>query len=372
MRPPALPGSYLVLETGNTCSLACRHCSVGEAGHGHHARRGSLEVATAEVLFEDLEGAGARFDTLILFWLGEPLIHPQIAEIWRRGLRSAARGCFGKVELHTNATHLTAGACRWALNRAAVPQVWHFSIDACDPATYRAIKGRDRLAQVEENVGRFLAEKARIGARWPRPVFQFIVSDRNAAEAVAFRDRWLGACARAGLPARAAAQQIPAGEEAVVFFKQLDCPTPEEQGRQNAVFREVAARLGLPLARPERVAGEVAADNRGVCACFWKSPVIGWDGTVTTCTRDNLLQNAIGRIGPGRQRFTELWWGGRMRGARRRVASADYGDLPVCRGCFIPRSSNYTDITPAEIAAYNLPADPSDAQHSDARPSVAA
>ncbi len=347
--PPSLPGSYLVLETSNTCSLSCQHCSVSEAGHAHHLQKGWLKLSTAEALFGDLERSGTAFGALILFWLGEPLIHPQIKEIYRRGLRAAARGCFGKVELHTNATHLTAEVARWALNRAAAPQVWHFSVDACTQATYLSIKGRDRLEQVEENIRVFLAEKARIGAKWPRPVFQFILSDRNAGEAEMFRDRWLSACQRHGLPVRAAAQHVPAGEEAVVFFKQLDCPTPEEQSRQNAVFLREMARLGLPVAAPERLQ-PVEADNRGVCACFWKSPVIGWDGRVTTCTRDNRLVNALGSLDDAP--FSALWQGAKMRRWRGQVAAADYSRLALCRSCFIPRSSNYTGITDAEIQRF--------------------
>ena len=90
--PPSLPGSYLVLETSNTCSLSCQHCSVSEAGHAHHQQKGWLKLSTAEALFGDLERSGTAFDALILFWLGEPLIHPQIKEIYRRGLRAASRG----------------------------------------------------------------------------------------------------------------------------------------------------------------------------------------------------------------------------------------------------------------------------------------
>lgn len=347
----ALSGSYLVLETTNTCSLACVHCSVSEVDHPHHTRTGHLPLATAEAVFQDLRGVGAHFDSLILFWLGEPLIHPAFAEIYQAALRVANAGVFDKVELHTNATHLGAQQVRTALNLAPVPQVWHFSLDAATRGTYRDIKGADRHAVVEANVEGFLAAKAARGARWPRPVFQFIVSDRNEVEAEAFRDRWTAACQRAGLPVRTACQEVPTGEDAVVYFRQLDAPTPEAQERQNAVFRRTMARLGLPLPRQERSPARLDRSNQAVCACFWKSPVIGYDGRVTTCTRDNRLQNALGNVHD--TPFSALWWGDVMRDRRAQVAGADYSGLAVCQACFIPRSGNSTDITPDEIAHHD-------------------
>ena len=259
------------------------------------------------------------------------------------------RPVFGQVELHTNATHLDLKNARVLLNQAAVRQVVHFSLDAASRETYLDIKGMDRFARVEANVARFIAEKGRLGARWPRPVFQFIVSDKNRHEAERFRDRWQAACRRAGLPASAAAQNVPQGEDAVVFFRQLDCPTADEQARQNRVFRELMAELGLAVGRPEKTPEVVQADNPASCSGFWKSPVVGWNGEVTACTRDNLLENSLGNL--ARHRFSELWWGSEMAGRRERVATGDYSGLHACDTCFIPRSSNYTDVRPDEIAA---------------------
>lgn len=350
-RPPALAGSYLVLETTNTCSLACVHCSVSEADHPHHARTGYLPLSTADALFDDLRAVGAHFDTLILFWLGEPLIHPSFGAIYQSALRVANAGVFGKVELHTNATHLGASQVRYALNLAPVPQVWHLSLDAATRETYRRIKGADRHEVVERNIEGFLDAKAARAARWPRPVFQFITSSKNEEEAERFRDRWVSACQRRRLPVRVAAQEVPPGEDAVVFFRQLDAPDPATQERENAVFRRTMARLGLPLRREEKSPTVVPTGNTAVCACFWKSPVVAWDGSVTTCTRDNRLENRLGTL--HETPFSQLWWGKDIRGYRASVSRGDYGALPLCQSCFIPRSSNTTDITPQEIAAHD-------------------
>ncbi|NOY25473.1 MAG: radical SAM/SPASM domain-containing protein [Oligoflexia bacterium] len=353
--PPHLPGSYLVVELTNRCSLACVHCSVSQGkAHPHHATSGYLDPGLALGLFDDLVAVRAHFDALVLFWLGEPLLHPHFGLIWRHALRAAVNhGTFGKVELHTNATHLSADRIRLALNDADVEQPWHFSLDAIDRQTYREIKGMDRFDRVQENVAAFLRHKAQTGARWPRPVFQFIVGSNNVAEVGRFREHWEGACRRLGLPVRSVAGHVPPGQDAVVFFRQLDCPTADQQRAQNEVFVNEMRCQGLPL--PDQPAAAAAKQGRSVrpqlptaCSGFWKSPVIGWQGDVTTCTRDNLLRNRIGTLQD--QRFSALWWGRAMAERRASVSRGCYDGLPLCQTCFIPQSLNYSHLSSAEIA----------------------
>ena len=356
--PPSLPGSYLVLETTNRCSLACVHCTVSEAGHPHHERVGFLSLDTVNTLLADLVRVGASFDTLIPFWLGEPLIHRDFGAIYQAAMRACSEfGVFRRVELHTNATHLTRDRVRVALNAAPVPQTWHLTLDADTPGTYARVKGRDRFEEVVRNIEHFLAEKARTRAPWPRPVLQFILGRNNAYEARAFRDRWQRVCARLGLPVRVAAQRVPAGDDVVLYFRQLDAPTPEDQTAENLVYRDTLAALGVPLSRPElSPVTDLGGPNTAVCACFWKSPVVAWDGTVTTCTRDNRLENALGNLHA--TPFSELWWGARARGWRAQAARGDYAGLKPCQDCFIPRSANSGEVTGGEIEGWRSSDDP--------------
>jgi hypothetical protein len=347
--PPSLPGGYLVVELTNRCSLRCVHCSVSEAGHGHHLQTGYLDPDLFHKLMDDLVETGAHWDTLVLFWLGEPLIHPHFGDIWRAALRTAVRHhTFRKVEVHTNATHLTDRMVRTALNDADIPQVWHFSLDAVSIETYLRVKGKDRMDEVRTNVHGFLRHRANTGARWPRPVFQFIVGSNNVQEAATFRDHWLAACDALGTPARIAAGHVPPGHDPVVLFRQLDCPTAEAQERENTLFRTTMAKFGLELPAAAAHGKMVEPENLHPCSGFWKSPVISWRGELTTCTRDNLLENQIGNI--RHSSFKALWWGTEMEGRRAKVAVGNYGAHPLCQTCFIPRSLNHTALSPEDIA----------------------
>jgi MoaA/NifB/PqqE/SkfB family radical SAM enzyme len=350
-RPPALDGSYLVVELTNRCSLLCVHCSVSEVGHAHHQRTGYLDPALFDGLMADLSAVGARFDALILFWLGEPLLHPHFTRIYRRAVRdSVQHGTFGKVEVHSNATHLTPARVAAALNEAPLPQVWHLSLDAATVETYRAVKGLDRFAQVDAQVEHLLRERARLRAPWPRPVLQFIVGDNNVQDVDRFIDRWSGLLRSIGSPFRLAAGHVPPGEDAVLFLRQRDSATPEAQDRDNALLREAARRLGLSLPSAEAAVSTgatVQAHNLRPCSGFWKSPVISWRGELTACTRDNLLHNTVGSL---RERpFSTMWWGEAMRAHRAAVAGGDYGALPLCQTCFIPTSLNHTELSAEDI-----------------------
>ncbi len=348
MVPPRLAGSYLVLETTNQCSLACVHCTVAEGpAHPHHQVVGFMAESLLGSILADLANVGARFDTLIPFWLGEPLLHPSFGAMYQSCLRAGVEfGTFTRLELHTNATHLGRDRVRVALNAAPIPQTWHFSLDAATAATYRRVKGRDQFDHVEANLLAFLDEQARTRAPWPRPVFQFIVGENNAAEAGAFAARWTAACRSRGLAVRTAAQSVPSGSDAIVFFRQLDAPEAASQARANRAMRETMAALGIPLPRPA-AAPETVPTEPGVCGSFWKSPVVGWDGRVTTCVRDNRFENLLGSVQD--TPLSALWWGERMRRGRAEAARGRYEGFAACVGCYIPRSANYTDVTPEEI-----------------------
>ena len=351
------PGSYLVIELANRCSLACVHCAVADTEHPHFEQTGYLDARVADALFSDLAKHKIGFETLILFWLGEPLLHPEFPRIWASALRSAGvQKVFQKIEVHTNATHLSPRVTSALLNVAAVPSVIHFSLDAATRERYLAVKAKDRFDEVMANISHFLKEKSRLGAVWPRPVFQFIVGENNVEEVADLIGLCQGMIADAGLNVRVAAGHVPPGDDPIIFFRQLDCPDPVSQARQNLIFREAMAAQGLSLPEVGGVSvttKAVAGDGRGVCAGFWKSPVVSWDGAVTTCTRDSRLENKVGHL--GEQPFSALWWGETMRRRRFSVAKGDYSGLDGCGDCFIPNSLNYTGISAEEIARYPEP-----------------
>jgi radical SAM protein with 4Fe4S-binding SPASM domain len=107
---------------------------------------------------------------------------------------------------------------------------------------------------------------------------------------------------------------------------------------------------GLSLPDQAEAGTTVGSDNLSVCAGFWKSPVVGWDGSVTTCTKDSHMHNKVGSL--SEEPFSTLWWNETMRRRRSMVSGGDYTELKVCQSCFIPRSLNYTGILPEEVSSW--------------------
>ncbi len=364
MDPLDLAGSYLVLDLGNACPLRCGHCIQSEAErHDHFRSRGTMDTGLALDLLDELQDAGRRFHALMLFWLGEPLLHPDIVPIYRRAIDAVRAGVFRRVELHTNAVLLDEEIAAAVADSPGGEQRWHLSLDAATPETYRAVKGRDVFHRVEANVERLLDQRRARGNDDLTLAFQFIPQRRNASEARAFVARWRRALARRGRTMEVHARAIPEGAGDCVFLRQLDALRPREQRAANGLYERVLEDVGLArrpsatrraLERLRRLAGArggavAAATGPVPCACPFLSPVVRWDGEVTVCTRDSGMTLAAGDLREAS--FHEIWWESPSLGALRR-AHMEGRAGGLCRGCPIPRSANYTGLDPADLERY--------------------
>ena len=346
---PRISGSYLVLELSNLCNLTCVHCAVSENNHPHHSVTGHVDISIVDALIKDMVAKQIHFDALILFWLGEPLLHPNFATIYRRFVRAIHRhGIFSSIEVHTNSILLDASKRRVFLNQLPVAQKVHCTIDAFQSDTYRAIKGRDALPTIMENVEALIREKAQLQVPSPRIVLQYILGSNNVDEAEAFKEYWVRIAKSVQAPFFVSAGQIPNTDQDGIFFRQLDCPTEEEQHHQGKIFVEAMQRMKIPF--PQHEPALDIETGLQPCSGFWKSPTIDWQGNLTMCTRDNTLENTLGNI--LKTPFSQLWWGEKQRENRARVSEADYSRLKLCQDCFVPHSCNHSEISTEEIRRY--------------------
>ncbi len=354
-----LGGSYMVLELTNRCPLKCGHCAVAEAplGHPHYSDIEHLSVGLVRELLVDLKAAGLRFDNLVLFWLGEPLSNPDFVEIYELILEHTG-DCeiFGKLEVHTNTFPLKEEIALAALNNRQIPQVWHLTMDAITKDTFAVIKGLDAFEKSQKQSLKMVQLKGSTESKWPKLAMQFIVSDVNEGEAEEFVRFWTAAYEEAGLPIATTGFHVPSeGPENYIYLKSLDCPTPQEQERQNRVYVGLMKRLGLrspvdPDAE-EKVESEIPRELSTPCSGFFMTPTIGSDGRITMCTRDNSYHLVVGNLKDAS--FSKIWLDSPVLNRRRQmVARGDYSELPYCQTCFIPSSVNYSGITPEQISGF--------------------
>jgi len=306
-----------------------------------------MDPKVIEKLAESAWSEGLYFDTLILFWLGEPLMHPRFNDIYTRLLDyNAKKPWFNKVEVHTNALPLGPAQRRAAVINQDVPAKWHISLDAVTRDTYRAIKGVDRLEEAEANTIKLLETRGK--EKWPAIVFQMVVQDENAGEALKFAHRWKSIDEKKGRSCSTRGYTVPPDGNDYVFLRQLDALEPEDQAGADELYFKVCAEQGIP--GPERTIKKIQGSR--VCSGPWKSPTIGADGRMTVCTRDSSFELEVGKFEKS-SNLAAAWWFGEKIETLRKAHLDGRKELPsLCRACPIPRSSNYTSISGSEIAWY--------------------
>jgi radical SAM protein with 4Fe4S-binding SPASM domain len=98
-------------------------------------------------------------------------------------------------------------------------------------------------------------------------------------------------------------------------------------------------------------AGAVDETKRRVCAAYWKTPTVSWDGKVMLCTADVQQTMKVGEV--TLDSLSESWWKGpRLHQIRKQAVREDFSGLNLCRGCNHPYSPNAATIDKDEIDGY--------------------
>jgi MoaA/NifB/PqqE/SkfB family radical SAM enzyme len=237
-------------------------------------------------LYERIVGECAQHPTrLWLHFLGEPLLHRQLLPMIRR----AKEAGIGEVGLSTNAVTLK-GALAAELLDSGLDRL-ECSLDAADPESYTAMRGRDHFARVTANVRAFLVRKRTLGRERPVTSIQFMRTPAVDAALGELVDAW-----RPYLGARDFVMTIvPAG-----FAGAID--------------------VAAPPAAP-----------RTPCRWLFSSLMVLQDGTVTMCGADWDAHAPLGNVRD--TSLAAIWSGGEI--ARRREAhlAGRFADVAVCGGC---------------------------------------
>ena len=232
-----------------------------------------------------------------LFIGGESLFHKRLPDM----IRYAKSNGIG-TRLSTNATVLTKDKTK-ALLDAGLDFII-FSFDGYEKDVYEKIRVNANFEKTLGNIKGFLEEKKRRGVKKPYVVFQMI----EFGEMGLFSDE-------------------RKDENRKAFFKALE---------------------GLPidkisLIQPHTFGGKIQREDgkgfRGVgpryvlCTFLWYSMSIRWDGTAVPCCVDLAGDMPLGYV--RKDSLLEIWNGSRLMDLRSKIASRQYKDVPLCRGCDI-------------------------------------
>ena len=342
----------LQIEPTDLCNLRCPMCSpqVCEGDVHRGIRTGFMDLELYRDVVRDLQESRFELDHLILQWLGEPTLHPDLEEMIAEAYARLG-GLVGYVRFDTNAVALTPSRVDRILEAAGgtagPPLLVVFSLDAVSAETYVRVKGRDRYRQALANIEYFLARRAELPGDDPgiNTQFQFVLQPENHREVGSFVDHWDATLRRGrngvgfnevmikrlSIGTGGAAQR--GADE--LYDRALDEHGLEPRDDPHLHLRVWRSRTwgeGDPPASSDSSAlapGEPR--RRPPCPAPWKTPVIRWDGELAVCCADNDIQIKVGNV--GRDGFVSLWRGERATRIRLAHLLGQLDDLPLCAAC---------------------------------------
>lgn len=271
---------FLLVEPTNDCNLECYFCP------RKTSRRGVGYIDFK--LYKKIIDESAKFGKRMMLGLqkdGEPLLHPSISKLIKYAKDNSVAHV---VHLATNALALNEemaiGILRSGLDDLLI------SIDAAKGETYKKIKGRDNLRQVEENVNHFLQLKNKINSRKPFVRVKLIKTTDNIEEVELFRKKWQG---------------LVDGIEITDLFQWGD-----------------AENIDI---------GFTNSLSRYPCLFPWYWPAINWNGDVSICCYDFNSEGIIGNL--YEDSLSNIWRNSKLRHIRSAHLDRKYERIPFCAKC---------------------------------------
>ena len=159
--------SFLTVEPVCGCNLQCPECPVGtnELKRG----KGQIDLKAVDAI---VAAFGRKAIWVNLYFQGEPLLHPQLPEIVER---FSAAGLFTSVS--TNGLLLTPEMVDKLLS-AKLREII-FSVDGASEAEYQAYRRGGSFQTAVESIQMLVAKRKALGARFPRIVYQSLITSAN-------------------------------------------------------------------------------------------------------------------------------------------------------------------------------------------------
>lgn len=276
---------HLDIDVTTYCNLRCPMCPRTLINkHGDTLKNEYLSFETYIKVID--EGAVSGLCAVNLNFLGEPLLHPQIAQMVDY---AHSKGILD-IMMHTNATLLTPKLSGLLID-AGLNHI-HFSLDAATENTYSKIRVGGNFKNVVENIKTFRKIRNEKKSALPIMRAQMVIMKDNFDEKDAFIKFWT--------------------------------PLVDSIG-----IREYRNPLGLDSMN--RYVGVGNHTNSFVCPDLWRRLVINVDGTVIPCCRDVGKLMVVGNINSST--IKEIWKSKKMEFLRTTHTQGKAATLKGCKLC---------------------------------------
>lgn len=276
-RPP-----LLIVEITNNCNLRCIMCEHPLMQRG----KTNMDVNLAKKVLKECADWG--ISRVGLSRLGEPLLHPDIAEIIRFakecGIRHVSMVCNGMLLNEKKAKEIISSGLDLIL----------FSIDAAKKETFEGIRQGSNYDTVINNIERFIKIRNELSREKPWVEINICLMRNNIEEAPLIIEKWGSLVERVKI-----------------------CPVvPLEHTSDNLV-------VDAPNYNGKKKA----------CDFLWTRLVVLSNGQVTVCCADKEGEMSVGNA--KESSLKKLWNSEEIRRIRNIHFSKKFDKLPLCKQCCI-------------------------------------
>lgn len=303
---PGYMPSRLWIETTSRCNLACGLCVNKDLPA---SQKKDMDLNLYKKIMD--EAAGAIYD-VNLFHRGEPLIHPQIAEM----ISYAAAKKIG-TRLHTNATLLDGKLSRDII--LAGLDMISFSFDGYTRKEYEKNRAGADYERTLENIKRFLKIKKELGAKKPLTVIQVMEC---------------GSCEKTK-------ERL---QQRYFFLKDFESHPPDR------IITRTPHNWGGLLDDCGPGPDSLSVSKKHTCTFPWYSLTIFFNGKVYPCPQDFMGRMPIGDL--KKNSIGEIFNGPQIRELRKMFKSGEIMKSLPCSSCDRIRRDTFMGIPKEYINAF--------------------
>jgi len=341
LRPPLSQLRKVYLEPTSRCNLACRTCIRNAWGE----TMGSMSPETFQHILDDLAVRNPK-PTVFFGGFGEPLMHPEIAEMVQKAAQVASR-----VELITNGLLLTAKLAE-NLAKAGLNTLW-VSLDGASPESYADVRLSESLQSVLQNISVYREQYRQARGNEAEIGIAFVAMKRNINEL----PNLLNLSTRLGVSRYIVTNILPYTPEmceevlyhrsidrinwqATAWHPQINLPEMD----LNPITREALFKVWTT-----RSGGQFKKRNN--CPFIeQRSTTVGWDGSVSPCLallhshesylfqlKRSVTRYRLGNL--NETSLTDIWQSDEYKAFRNKVEQFDFAPCTYCASCEMAESN---------------------------------
>ena len=287
------------IEIVRDCNLQCAFCPIGK----NTAKKFPM---MSFYRYKKIIGDISSFvNTLTLFNIGEPLLHPELGKF----IKYAKDSGIDKIKIASNGLLLTEEKSI-ELIESGLYEI-RISIDATDSETYNKFRVGGDFSRLLKNIQRFGEIRNKMSSKFPKLCLQFIITSYNEDKKDDFKK----------LATKLGADFIK--------YKTLNVNLP---GDSDAKERVDFLPKDLKYSRykdKKTLQLKTKIDPR-YCHLPWYKITVNADGTVVPCCYDFNNKYPLGHVDSGN---FKTWWNTKERKQFYRLLTKDPYKIEICQNC---------------------------------------